>query len=568
MAGAALLLRRRGLGALSPSRSPRHDRSPRPPAVTKCAESEEVYLNGALVGTNGRLPPQPVAELTMTTTVFPIQAGLVKPGATAVVALRAWIRPTSRRPGATGGTPFEINGFRPLATAAHDQKVSLLLTLLPDCALNGMMLVIGIGLLALWRWSGRRELALFGLLLLFSAVYVLLFSIAQNGFLPLSRRLWAPLLAILMSCLFAVQIEFLWHVFALPSRRWKCAATALWVIANTHLFFLNYAHRATGILAVAMVTVIPFGLLFDYFGFAILLWSLLHRPSSRALAACLMLVPISSILTGFGLPPLRIGFASIGFYDLSNVIAGTAITALLVQRALKAWRESNALRTELEAARAVQHRLVPAVLPKIPGYQLEAAYAPAHEVGGDFYQILEQSNGGMLVIVGDVSGKGLQAALSGALALGVVRTLASENLSPGTLLTRMNREIARTQQGGFITCLCARLSAEGCAAIANAGHLPPYRNGVEVEIESGLPLGILPETEYPEHYFRLEASDCLTFLSDGVVEARNDQGELLGFERTRVISCRSAQAIAAAAQQFGQQDDITVLQVRSYSASA
>ena len=99
----------------------------------------------------------------------------------------------------------------------------------------------------------------------------------------------------------------------------------------------------------------------------------------------------------------------------------------------------------------------------------------------------------------------------------------------------------------------------GALAIANAGHLPPYHNGAEIPVTAGLPLGIDPSVEYEENHLALPAEGSLTFLSDGVVEAQSPTGELFGFDRTRAISTRSAEQIAAAAQAHGQQDDITVL---------
>jgi phosphoserine phosphatase RsbU/P len=112
---------------------------------------------------------------------------------------------------------------------------------------------------------------------------------------------------------------------------------------------------------------------------------------------------------------------------------------------------------------------------------------------------------------------------------------------------------------GFITCVCARITPQGEVTVANAGHLPPYRNGEELLLEPDLPLGIAMDEKYAEHGFRLERGDRLTLLSDGVVEARNARGELFGFERTRAISAEPATAIAEAALRYGQADDITVL---------
>ena len=205
---------------------------------------------------------------------------------------------------------------------------------------------------------------------------------------------------------------------------------------------------------------------------------------------------------------------------------------------------------------------MPASLPELAGFHLEAAYLPAQEVGGDFYQVLQQADGFALIVVGDVSGKGLKAAMTGALAIGALRTLAAEDFSPGELLARLNSQMLAAQDGGFITCLCLRISAQGLVTMANAGHLSPYRNGEEVAVESGLPLGLAADQQYGQTTVQLEPGETLTLLSDGVVEAMNPQHQLLGFERVRAMSGDSAHEIAAAAQAFGQEDDITVLTVR------
>jgi serine phosphatase RsbU (regulator of sigma subunit) len=105
------------------------------------------------------------------------------------------------------------------------------------------------------------------------------------------------------------------------------------------------------------------------------------------------------------------------------------------------------------------------------------------------------------------------------------------------------------------------VSRDGAVTLANAGHLSPYRNGFEIEVDSGLPLGLAADVEYGETVIELEVGDRLTLLSDGVVEAMNAQHELFGFERTREISGQSASEIAGAAQAFGQEDDITVVTV-------
>jgi len=254
--------------------------------------------------------------------------------------------------------------------------------------------------------------------------------------------------------------------------------------------------------------------------------------------------------------------------DAGSVVFLVAIGFVMFFRFTRVSREQAHAAAELGAAREIQQRLVPESLPELPGFHLEAAYLPAEEVGGDFYQVIAQPDGFALIVVGDVSGKGLKAAMTGALAIGALRTLAAENLSPGVLLSRLNRQMLTAQESGFITCLCVRLSAQGAVRMANAGHLSPYRRGEEIEVDSGLPLGLAADAEYGETALELAPGDTLTLLSDGVVEAMNAEHQLLGFERVRAMSGQSAHNIAAAAQAFGQEDDITVLTVRRVAAFA
>ena len=115
--------------------------------------------------------------------------------------------------------------------------------------------------------------------------------------------------------------------------------------------------------------------------------------------------------------------------------------------------------------------------------------------------------------------------------------------------------------GGFSTGLAARISRDGSVVIANAGHLLPYLDGKEIELSGALPLGVAPGTKYETVQFDLPPGSRLTFVSDGVVEAQNQRRELFGFDRARNLSMQSATAIAEAARQFGQCDDITVVTI-------
>jgi phosphoserine phosphatase RsbU/P len=247
--------------------------------------------------------------------------------------------------------------------------------------------------------------------------------------------------------------------------------------------------------------------------------------------------------------------------SLASYLYLIAMLAILVNRFARTRREEERYASEMEAARVVQQVLIPEVIPSVPGFAIEHVYKPASEVGGDFFQILPTAGGGVLAVIGDVSGKGMPAAMTVSLLVGTVRTLAHYTQNPGEILAAMNQRMTGRANGGFTTCLVVRLDPEGVLTVANAGHLAPYLNGEEVPLDPGLPLGIAPDATYSESTIDVSSGDQLTFLWDGVVEAKNERGELFGFDRTRGLSRQSAETIAQAAQAFGQEDDITVLSV-------
>jgi hypothetical protein len=234
-----------------------------------------------------------------------------------------------------------------------------------------------------------------------------------------------------------------------------------------------------------------------------------------------------------------------------------ALIALVVRNQRLIADQRSALAGEMEAAQKIQRALIPASIDSLSGFKIGVAFLPAREVGGDFYSCRILPGNRQRILLGDVSGKGAAAAMTAAVLLGAAER--RENDLPAELLRHLNLVLCDMRLGGFATCLCADISADGALVVADAGHLPPYRDGREIEIDSGLPLGITPNVEYGETTLRIELGTMLTFLSDGVVEARNTQGELFGFERTASISTQSAESIAQAAQAFGQEDDITVL---------
>jgi sigma-B regulation protein RsbU (phosphoserine phosphatase) len=255
----------------------------------------------------------------------------------------------------------------------------------------------------------------------------------------------------------------------------------------------------------------------------------------------------------------------IGMETIFKAVMQLAIFGILILRYANSRRHEERLIGELEAARVVQQVLVPAKQPTIPGFGVSCIYMPAGQVGGDFFQLMPTPGEGGIVIIGDVSGKGLPAAMTVSLLVGTFRTLVHYTQSPAEILTAMNQRLLDRSNGGFTTCLVLRLDPEGPVTAANAGHISPYLNGKEVSVANGLPLGLVAEFVYPESTFAIPPDAQLTLLTDGIVEARSKTGELFGFERTAAISAEAAEVIARTAKQFGQEDDITVLCLRRLS---
>jgi hypothetical protein len=242
-----------------------------------------------------------------------------------------------------------------------------------------------------------------------------------------------------------------------------------------------------------------------------------------------------------------------------SLLLACAIVYAVYRYMVEHGRRQTALELEYRNARAVQQVLIPDEIPSVPGFLIQSVYKPYGEVGGDFFQIISAKSGGVLAVIGDVSGKGMPAAMTVSLLVGTMRTLAHYTQNPGEILKAMNQRMLGRSQGGFTTCVVLRADPDGALTIANAGHIPPYLAGRELPLESGLPLGLSEESTYSESIFQLAHGEQLTLLTDGVVEAREKTGVLFGFERTADLSTQPADAIATAAQAFGQDDDITVL---------
>jgi hypothetical protein len=247
------------------------------------------------------------------------------------------------------------------------------------------------------------------------------------------------------------------------------------------------------------------------------------------------------------------------YTTIGLTLLGTVTLVIFVRDLIRDRRDKQRLAAEIAASRAIQQMIIPQQTPQIPGYLLQSRYQPFGEVGGDFFHVVSLPDESALLVIGDVSGKGTPAAMLVSLLMGSLLALVETTTSPAQILAALNRCIRGRNCDGFTTCLILRIATNGTVTFANAGHLPPYRDGRELPCENGIPLGLVAAAAYSESIFELMPGDRITLLTDGVLEARNSSGELFGFERTAAISSQDANTIAHAAELFGQEDDITVL---------
>ena len=252
----------------------------------------------------------------------------------------------------------------------------------------------------------------------------------------------------------------------------------------------------------------------------------------------------------------------------AQTIANTLLLMTIIYAVYRYMRESaqrqSTLEQEFKSARELQQVLIPETLPSLPGFAMTSSYRPAQEVGGDFFQIVPlegEFKGSTLILLGDVSGKGLRAAMAVSLIVGAVRTLAKFAPHPAEILAELNQRLVGRLQGGFATCLALRVGTDGHCAMASAGHPSPFLNKKELKLPGALPLGIVQSAAYEEMEFDLREGDHFALYTDGLLEARSASGEIFSFKRLDELFASSPDAAKAtdAAVSFGQDDDITVL---------
>jgi hypothetical protein len=537
--------------------------------------SYQLFANGRLVGQFGGMPPHSEYVVGFDQ-IFSLPSDLPSPGHAVTFAIRVWHWPWFPK-GVSGGPTSttrvgEIDALRTQQTydawgrfwSSSSGNVLMLMNLLAAFA----------GLFLFSMRPKDREYLWFGIYELLTGVDHLVLDYYRFHPTPQWIIFWLD--AALSAASWLLFLLFI--VTILNGRKnwlfWAAVATPVVTILGQLAFRMGWIDLVQFdlIWAVALVS---------YFCYIL---GLLYQKATRGVPdAQLMLIPVAfcylcwlavillTALGGSGHPWVyrnlhwffqisRRPFP-ISVNDLADMLMLIAVVAVLPLRFARSRRDEERFAGELESARTVQQVLIPNEIPPVPGFRIHCVYKPAGQVGGDFFQVIPLAAGGALIAVGDVSGKGMPAAMTVSLLVGTLRTLAHYTHKPSEILGAMNRRMLSRSQGGFTTCVVLRIEPQGAITVANAGHLAPYLGGQELAIENGLPLGITAETDYPEASVPLPIGAQLTLYTDGVVEARARSGELLGFERAAALSTRPAEFIAQTAQSFGQDDDITVLTV-------
>lgn len=542
-------------------------------------DAYQVYANGRFVGEFGTFSAKHVSAYISNPASFPLPAP--GPDGDLDLAVRFYMH---------ASTPFddpEAGGLHGPPVLGLASTVHLLQASDDDVNLHrqfGSLLVDFLYLLVmplvLWAlWYNPQERAWLWLFLALGwSVVVGAVSVLENltTLLSYGEAIWFTVIVM------PLWMMFWWSWFGLRERRW--IPRAAWLLAVT-LSLLKFCAQSSyvGLSFIPLSSLhwfntaktlvdVPFQLLL-----VVILVEGYRRNRTEALLAAF---PILLLMYGnygiylrhaFHIPSVFFPFGlGVYVFDIVAMLLVLVVAVLSLRRFLRTQvRDSlvhEAARKDLEQAQQLQQRvLVPDTLHSLV-FSVQSEYRPALTVGGDFYQTLSQPDGSLLLVIGDVSGKGISAAMLVAVLVGAIRSQADFTSDPASMLAMLNRRMIGRSGGHFATCLAAEISPAGVLRIANAGHIPPYRNGLELDLDGSLPLGIAEDASYDTQTFQLAPGDRLTFITDGVVEATNAAKELYGFDRTRAISNQPASAIADHVQLFGQDDDITVLGIQFAAA--
>lgn len=539
-------------------------------------DAYQVFVNGRMVGQFGSFTPQRVTAYPALPEGFPLPNEL-RDG-TITIAIRMWMDHATpfSSPDAGGLHGPPTVGYASLVRNLIDLDYAAMTHVFGSAFVEGLILFMALLMAVALAYLDPGEqayawLALVCLVTLLGLVIVL--SVNYTTWLSLTQEvvLGEVVLTHLRVGLWVLFWGYWFRLSRMDRLHWAVWPVVGLLMAGTALmrppFYgeLVPLHVSTYIYPMLMVGKLALGVLLfvvAYRGFRT------QKTEGWMAATAVLLVFVANYQRELRQLHIRTTFSFLGFAFQLGLIAMVMslliITVMLLRRFIQAQALKEQWNLEIQQAQHVQQVLIPHELPQIAGLSIESEYRPAREVGGDFFQIIPLANrASALVVVGDVTGKGLQAGMLVALIVGAVRSAGQHSSDPARILQEVNEQLCERQHASA-TCLILRIDRDGMVTIANAGHLAPYLNGTEITLEGALPLGIVNEAEFSTGSLQLGTGDSLMLLSDGIVEAQDGNGNLFGFERIAELLGNHATAaeIADAAQRFGQEDDILVLQLR------
>ena len=562
--------------------------------VPEAGQAYEVYWNGSLAGRCGRLPPKALWFVEQRPHAFPLTGA-----ASGVLALRVWNAPplSDEDPGQNGGfsaAPL-VGTVRAVAAAREAleyQWVRSRQFLVMQYLLNAL-----VALVSLLAWTRNREqgvlLWMAGFTLPSVLILILLrsrlpipYTVAMAAGQPIDSvrdvSLWFLLLwlmhlreqpalvratrvlalvTLVVNAVDGLLVSLAWHPQLLRT-------------AQVGDAFITVVNTATQLFPVVLVIA------------AVTRHKRMEAPN-LAVAISALLVEMVTVVrdasaqgqrfTHWSLrqlidgPAVTLGGSAVSPMNILHMGLFVCIVYAVYSSFLEYRRREMVIEQELRHASEIQRVLIPDTSFGLSGFQMMTAYRPAQEVGGDFFQVLVDGDDDefVKVIIGDVSGKGLAAAMSVSFLVGAIRALNRPEYGPAELLDRLNVAVQGRLAGGFATCLVVRMRRDGKCTASSAGHPGPFIDGQELRMAGALPLGILNAPKYEETTFDLQPTQVCSLYTDGLLEARDRTGEVYGFERLeRLFAGRpTAEQVAGAAVEFGQCDDITVVMVTRESSS-
>lgn len=548
-------------------------------------DAYEVYWNGQLIGHHGKLPPGPSYPYES-----PAQTFGLGPARDGVLALRVWKAPlNSFDSDQLGGLHSAPIVGSPAAIAAAKARLDYE-WLRRNQYYFGLQSLYGLVMvLSLLAWFRKRTQHVLLWMAAFSGASVITlilvgmrlpfsFNFAMGWLQPAGGLhdigLWF-LLLYLLKLDENPKLAVLTRQLAIISIACTSLDGLLTLFDWTNPLFSQWAPTADGVLTVIFTLTEAYPL--------VLVAYALRKRLDRAR----WLVAITALLSGMisvvriaslqgsrfthwtlgetiGAPIFTFNGNNFNAQSIAATLLLLAIIYAVYRFMVDSTQRQGDLEQEFRSARELQQVLIPDNLPTLPGFAFTSAYRPAQEVGGDFFQVIPlegEYEGSTLILLGDVSGKGLRAAMTVALIVGAARTLARFAPDPAEILAELNLRLFGRLQGGFATCLVLRLSPEGRCVIATAGHPAPFMNKQEIDLPGALPLGIVPAACYQETAIEFREGDHFALYTDGLLEARSPSGEVYSFERLNALFATRPDAAKAAdaAVDFGQDDDITVL---------